>query len=108
MADPKAERHQGGAGMNPLSLLAAAPLPNPPPGPAQAVPAQTRLLQEFKHTSPLVGCRFDPTGRFVFAGAQDNSIQRWDLATGKKTALVGHKSWVRALAFAAAERAILI
>ena len=41
---------------------------------------------------------------FVFAGAQDNTIQRWDLATGKKTALTGHKSWVRALAFAAKEK----
>jgi WD40 repeat protein len=66
---------------------------------AKADPTQVRLAQELKHTSPLVGCRFDPTGRFVFAGAQDNTVQRWELATGKKTALVGHKSWVRALAF---------
>ena len=43
----------------------------PPAG--QIDPAQTRLVQELKHTSPLIGCRFDPTGRFVFAGAQDNT-----------------------------------
>ncbi len=67
-------------------------------------PAHTRMVQELKHTSPLIGCRFDPSGEFVFAGAQDNSIQRWHLATGKKTALIGHKSWVRALAFAEAEK----
>jgi WD40 repeat protein len=52
----------------------------------------------------LLGCRLDPTGQFVFAGAQDNTIQRWHLATGKKTELTGHKSWVRGLAFAAKEK----
>jgi WD40 repeat protein len=70
---------------------------------AKIDPTQARPVQELKHTSPLVGARFDPTGRFVFAGAQDNTVQRWELATGKKTALVGHKSWVRALAFAPKE-----
>src|SRR5262249_38151544 len=60
-------------------------------------PTQTRLAQELKHASPLVSCRFDADGRFVFAGAQDNSVQRWELAGGKKTALAGHNSWVRAL-----------
>jgi WD40 repeat protein len=64
-------------------------------------PAQTRLVKEHKHASPLLGCRLDPSGQLVFAGAQDNTIQRWHLATGTKTELVGHKSWVRGLAFAA-------
>jgi WD40 repeat protein len=68
---------------------------------AKIDPTHVKQAQELKHASPLVGCRFDPTGRFVFAGAQDNSIQRWELAGGKKTALIGHKSWVRAFAFAA-------
>jgi len=62
-------------------------------------PAQTRLAAEFKHSRPLFSCRFDPTGRFVFAGAQDNLVQRWDLATGQRTELAGHDSWVRGLAF---------
>jgi WD40 repeat protein len=61
-------------------------------------PAQARQIQELKHDSPLIGCRFDATGAFVFASAQDNTIQRWDLKDSKKSALVGHKSWVRALA----------
>jgi WD40 repeat protein len=71
--------------------------------PAKTDPAQVRMVQELKHASPLIGARFDPTGRFVFAGAQDNTVQRWELATGKKTALLGHTSWVRALAFAPRE-----
>lgn len=62
-------------------------------------PAQTRMVMELKHTSPLIGCRFEPSGDFVYAGSQDNSIQRWHLGTGQKTTLTGHKSWVRALAF---------
>jgi WD40 repeat protein len=67
-------------------------------------PAQARAAGEHKHGSPLIACRFDPSGRFVFAAAQDNSIQRVALEGGKKVALAGHKSWVRALAFAAKEK----
>jgi WD40 repeat protein len=63
-----------------------------------ANPAKTHLLKEYKHDSPLLGCRFDPSGQFVFAGAQDNNIVRWDLDSGKKTLFTSHKSWVRALA----------
>jgi WD40 repeat protein len=71
---------------------------------AKVDPAQTRMVQELKHSRPLIGCRFDPSGRFVFAGSEDNTIQRWELATGKKTDLVGHKSWVRGLAFLPKEK----
>jgi WD40 repeat protein len=71
---------------------------------AKIDPSQVKQVQELKHTSPLVGCRFDPSGRFVFAGAQDNTVQRWELAGGKKTALIGHKSWIRAFAFAPKEK----
>lgn len=63
-------------------------------------PARTRVSLELRHNSPLVGCRFDPSGRFVFASAQDNSIQRWEVSNQRKTALSGHRSWVRGLAFA--------
>src|SRR5687767_8761389 len=63
-------------------------------------PTTTRMALELRHTAPLIGCRFDPSGRFVFASSQDNSIQRWELANQRKTALTGHASWVRSLAFA--------
>lgn len=62
-------------------------------------PSRTRMAQQLRHDSPFLGCRFDPSGRFVFAGAQDNTIQRWELSSGRKTALSGHRSWVRGLAF---------
>src|SRR5215470_8552798 len=74
--------------------------------PAKVDPAKVRQVQELKHTSPLIGCRIDPTGRFVFAGAQDNAVQRWELATGKRAALAGHKSWVRGIAFHPKEKLV--
>src|SRR5262245_42813919 len=64
-------------------------------------PTRTRMSLELRHNSPLIGCRFDPTGRFVFTSAQDNTIQRFELANQRKTSLIGHRSWVRGLAFVA-------
>jgi WD40 repeat protein len=61
-------------------------------------PAQTRQVKELKHQSPLIGCRFDATGRHVFAAAQDNTVQRWDIGGEQPTALVGHVSWVWGMA----------
>ena len=64
-----------------------------------ADPTKVHVAQQWKHESPLISCRFDPQGRYVFAGAQDNSVQRFEAATGKRTALSGHESWVRAIGF---------
>lgn len=66
-------------------------------------PTAARVEFALKHTRPLVGCRFDPSGRFLFASAEDDSVQRFDLLTGAKIALIGHESWVRGLAFVAPE-----
>jgi WD40 repeat protein len=63
-------------------------------------PTAARLVRELKHGKPLIGCRFDPSGRFLFVSAQDDTVQRFDLLTGAKSAFVGHESWVRGLAFA--------
>lgn len=71
-----------------------------PPPVARIDPTRAHLLHQWKHGSPLIGCRIDPSGKYVFAGAQDNAIVRWEMATGKATSLTGHRSWVRALAFA--------
>ena len=65
-----------------------------------ADPLLTHVAKEFKHTTPLLSCRFDPTGRFAFAGAQDCKVIRWNLADGKADVFLAHDSWVRALAFA--------
>ena len=62
-------------------------------------PTAARLERELKHTRALIGCRFDPSGRFLFASAEDDSIQRFDLLTGTKTTFTGHQSWVRGMTF---------
>ncbi|MDZ4686304.1 MAG: WD40 repeat domain-containing protein [Planctomycetaceae bacterium] len=67
-----------------------------------ADPVATHVAQQLKHDAPLVACRFDPTGRFVFAGAQGNQVVRWELAGEAKTALKAHHSWVRSFGFSTA------
>lgn len=62
-------------------------------------PAQTHVTLQLKHTSPMISCRFDPSGRCVFAGAQDSRVWRWDLESQEKTEFAGHESWVRAIGF---------
>ena len=62
-------------------------------------PKLANVTTQWAHTSPLLCCRFDPTGKFVFAGCEDHTIQRWDLKTGTKTSLAAHESWVNDLAF---------
>lgn len=64
-----------------------------------ADPMQTHVSKTLAHASPLVSCRYDRTGRFVFAGDQDSKVVRWEIATDKKVELSGHESWVRAIAF---------
>ncbi len=59
----------------------------------------THVTKQWKYESPFTACRFDPTGRFVFAAAQDNTVQRWDLVQDQHTSLVGHDSWLRSIAF---------
>jgi len=62
-------------------------------------PEKTHIARSFKHDHPLLSCRFDPTGKYVFAGTRDNRVVRWDLASDTKFVLAGHESWVRAIAF---------
>jgi WD40 repeat protein len=62
-------------------------------------PQQAHVEVQWPHERPLVSCRFDPQGRYVFAGSEDRTVQRWDLASGAKTPLAAHESWVRAMEF---------
>jgi WD40 repeat protein len=58
---------------------------------------KTHAALEHKHERPLIACRFDPTGRYVFFGAEDNLVHRFDLKSKASAPLAGHESWVRAL-----------
>ena len=64
-----------------------------------ANPKQVHLTKELSHSAPLINCRFDPSGKFLFVTAEDRSIIRWGLADGNKVVFKGQDSWVRGLAF---------
>ena len=70
-------------------------------------PTKTHVAQDFKHESPLISCRFDPSGKYAFAGAQDFAVWRWDLSSGQKTAYSAVESWVRGIAFSQDGRTML-
>jgi WD40 repeat protein len=80
-----------------VKVVTPNPAPAAPAAPVPVDPARTRLAVEFKQPSPLMACRFDPAGHYVFATTRDSTILRYQLASGKKTVLSGHASWVRAL-----------
>lgn len=61
---------------------------------------QAHVLNQWAHDRPLVACRFEPQGRYVFCGAEDAAVHRFALADGAKVSGTGgHDSWVMALAF---------
>jgi len=70
-----------------------------------AIPAgfdlkQSHVAATWPTERPVVCCRFDPKGRYVFCGVEDSAVQRVNLADGKRLAFPGgHESWVFSLAF---------
>ncbi|MCY3006637.1 MAG: hypothetical protein NTV29_11790 [Planctomycetota bacterium] len=62
-------------------------------------PNGAKPLADWAHTSQLLCCRVDPTGTYVVAGGIDHTLQRWEIATGVKSTLIGHANWIRSLDF---------
>src|SRR5262245_14298877 len=60
-------------------------------------PAKTHVVLEYKHGRPLVACWFDPQSRYVYFGAEDNLVHRFEIESKKLTPLAAHDSWVRAI-----------
>src|SRR5262245_6147970 len=96
MTGPNSRADDGGAKDSPPSTGAAAPTEQ------AADPAQAHIALTLKHRRPLIACRFDPSGRWLFASSEDQSVVRWDLTAekpeGTKASLTAHDSWVHALA----------
>ncbi|GAB4140435.1 MAG: hypothetical protein Tsb009_09750 [Planctomycetaceae bacterium] len=75
----------------------APPLPETPP--VKPEPKAVHLIKTFKHDRPMWSCRFDPSGTYVFGGAHDAGLHRWNLSSGEKVTFKGHRSWIRRFAF---------
>lgn len=68
--------------------------------PAGFDPVQAYVVSQWPYDRPLNACRFDPTGKFVFCGAEDANVERFNLADGVRTNLTGgHDTWVQAIGF---------
>ena len=61
----------------------AAPGETDQPSLPEADPTKTHEVKAIKHDSPLISCRFDPTGRFVFVSRTDSPRSRADSALAK-------------------------
>lgn len=59
---------------------------------------KTHTAHDLAHDSPLISCRYDPSGQYVFAGSQDYNVWRFEVTTGAKTAYAAD-AWVRGMAF---------
>lgn len=57
------------------------------------------VSQTLEHERTLTCCRFSPCGKYLVAAGQEEDVTRWDLETGAKIALVGHRSWVESVVF---------
>jgi WD40 repeat protein len=71
-------------------------------------PTQARVVAQWKHDRPLIACRIDPSGKYVFCGSEDAVVTRFSLADGTRTVLTGgHKTWVRSLAFSSDGQSVI-
>lgn len=67
--------------------------------PAGFDPKQAHVVAQWKVERPIVCCRFDPKGRYVFCGEEGPTVHRLAMADGKATPLAGgHDSWVFSMA----------
>lgn len=68
--------------------------------PAGFDPKQAHVVSQWSAGRPVVCCRFEPKGRFLFCGVEGSAVERFELADGKKVTFSGgHDSWVFSLTF---------
>jgi len=70
-----------------------------PASPPAVDVTKCKVAFTWKNDRPLVACRFDPLGRYVFCGAEEKTVVRFKLDDGAKTLMPGgHDTWVHGLA----------
>ncbi len=68
---------------------------------------QATIVREFQYERPRRACRFDPSGRYVISGGDENIVRRWDLEKDEHAALEGHESWVLSFVMPVASRELI-
>jgi WD40 repeat protein len=106
--EAKAATEKAAAALGPVAKEATDRLAFYEATPPKADPAAVRLVKTLQFNRPFMSCRIDPTGDYVFGGAQDNSIQRFDLLLGTQTPLLGHRSWVSGFDFQPGNPQVLV
>ena len=62
--------------------------------------ATGRETARFKHDDTVKSVAFDPTGRLVLTGSQDNKARLWDAMSGEMVrSFEGHEDWVNTAVF---------
>jgi WD40 repeat protein len=68
--------------------------------PAGLDPKSANIVSQWTYDRPLNTCRFNPAGTFVFCGAEDANVERFNMADGARTIFSGgHDTWVQAIGF---------
>jgi WD40 repeat protein len=68
--------------------------------PAGLDPKLANVVSQWTYVRPLNTCRFNPAGTFVFCGAEDANVERFNMADGARTNFTGgHDTWVQAIGF---------
>jgi WD40 repeat protein len=68
--------------------------------PAGLDPKLANIVSQWTHDRPLNACRFNPAGTFVFCGAEDANVERFNMSDGARTNFSGgHDTWVQAIGF---------
>lgn len=67
--------------------------------PAGLDPTQARVVAEWAHDRPMISCRCDAQGKYIYTCGEEPTLYRFLVADGQKTALPGgHESWVFSVA----------
>ena len=61
---------------------------------------KTKIVYQWKYDSPLIACRISPSGKEAVSTSEDSVIIRWKIESGEKVPMLGHESWVHAIAYA--------
>ena len=54
------------------------------PSPPGLIPSKRHVVAQWPTERPVVCCRFEPKGRFLFCGLESSVVQRFNLADGKR------------------------